>query len=88
MKPKINHPSRIPLHIQAEELLRKLIKQEEYKNGKLLPNEVDLSEQMYISRHTLRQTINHLVTNKLLIREKRHETKVSKKRYSVKPGTG
>ncbi len=80
MKLKINHQSRIPLHIQAEELLRKLIEQEEYKNGKLLPNEVDLSEQLHISRNTLRQAINHLVTEGLLVRKKGYGTKVAQKK--------
>ena len=52
---KIDHSSDKPLHIQAEEILRRLIESEEYKNGKLFPNEVELSEQLHISRNTLRQ---------------------------------
>lgn len=36
---KLDPNSEKPLHIQAEEVLRKLIESEEYKNGKLLPNE-------------------------------------------------
>ena len=43
---KLDPNSEKPLHIQAEEVLRKLIESEEYKNGKLLPNEVLLSEQL------------------------------------------
>ncbi len=50
---KIDRKSSKPLHIQAEELLRVLIKSDEYKDGKLLPNEVDLSKQLQISRNTL-----------------------------------
>lgn len=68
-----------PLHIQAEEVLRKLIEQEEYKKGKLLPNEVTLSEQLSISRNTLRQAINKLVFEGLLERKKGYGTKVAKK---------
>ena len=52
---KLDHNSDKPLHIQAEEILRRLIESEEYKNGKLFPNEVELSEQLHISRNTLRQ---------------------------------
>ena len=37
---KLDPNSEKPLHIQAEEVLRKLIESEEYKNGKLLPNKV------------------------------------------------
>ena len=58
---KLEPNSEKPLHIQAEEVLRKLIESDEYKNGKLLPNEVLLSEQLNISRNTLRQAINKLV---------------------------
>lgn len=76
---KIDHSSSKPLHIQAEEVLRKLIEEEDYKNGKLLPNEVELSEQLNISRNTLRQAINKLVFEGLLIRKKGYGTKVAKK---------
>ena len=64
----IDHSSNKPLHLQAEEILRRLIETEEYKNGKLLPNEVELSEQLHISRNTLRQAINRLVFEGLLTR--------------------
>ena len=47
---KLDHASSKPLHVQAEEILRKLIESEEYKNGKFLPNEVDLSERLNISQ--------------------------------------
>lgn len=76
---KIDHSSNKPLHIQAEELLRKLIDSEEYKNGKYLPNEVELSAQLNISRNTLRQAINKLVFEGLLTRKKGVGTKVVKK---------
>ena len=75
----IDHSSSKPLHIQAEEILRKLIESEEYKNGKLLPNEVELSAQLNISRNTLRQAINKLVFEGLLLRKKGFGTKVVKK---------
>nr|WP_110312254.1 GntR family transcriptional regulator [Dysgonomonas alginatilytica] len=76
---EINHKSTIPLHQQAEELLRKMIEQEDYKNGKLLPNEVQLSEQLKISRNTLRQAINKLVFEGSLSRKKGYGTKVVRK---------
>ncbi len=76
---KLDPNSDKPLHVQAEELLRELIKSEEYKNGKLLPNEVLLSEQLNISRNTLRQAINKLVFEGVLVRKKGHGTKVVRK---------
>jgi GntR family transcriptional regulator len=77
MKYTINHKSPIPLHIQAEELLRQIIQDPEYKGGKILPNEVELSKQLAISRTTLRQAINKLVFEGLLIRKKKTGTKVA-----------
>ena len=75
----LNPNSRVPLHKQAEEMLRKLIENQEYKDGKLLPNEVELAKQLNISRNTLRQAINQLVFDGLLERKKGVGTKVSRK---------
>ena len=58
-------------------MLRELIRDEEYKKGKLLPNEVDLSKELNISRNTLRQAINKLVFEGLLIRKKGYGTTVA-----------
>ncbi|MBO8445787.1 MAG: GntR family transcriptional regulator [Bacteroidetes bacterium] len=67
---RLDHNSSIPLHVQAEEFIRNMINQEEYRNGKLLPNEVELSQMLDISRNTLRQAINKLVNEGLLVRKK------------------
>ena len=75
----IDHSSSVPLHLQAEQILRKLIKSEEYQNGKLLPKEVELSKQLNISRNTLRQAINQLVFEGQLVRKKGVGTKVARK---------
>ena len=76
---RLNPNSEIPLHKQAEDLLRELIESDEYKNGKMLPKEVELAEQLQISRNTLRQAINQLVFEGLLIRKKGVGTKVARK---------
>jgi GntR family transcriptional regulator len=70
MELKIDHNSQLPLHAQVEALLRKLIELPEYKNGNLMPKEVDLSKRLGISRNTLRQATNKLVNEGLLIRKK------------------
>ncbi|RFS21426.1 GntR family transcriptional regulator [Chitinophaga silvatica] len=80
----IDHQSTIPLHIQVENLLRELIKQPEYQAGKLLPNEMELSRILAISRTTLRQAINKLVYEELLVRKKRLGTKVAHQKMSSK----
>jgi len=85
MKLYIDHKSTVPLHIQAEELLRKLIESQEYVDGKLLPNEVELSKKLAISRTTLRQALNKLVYDGLLTRKKGVGTKVTEsKSFSSK----
>ena len=84
MKIAIDHKSPVPLHIQTENLLRELIKDPEYQNGKILPNEVDLAKKLAISRTTLRMAINKLVFEELLIRKKKLGTKVAQLKMSSK----
>ena len=79
MNLKLDPSKSKPLHRQAEELLREMISHEEYQKGKLLPNEVELSQQMNISRNTLRQAINKLVFEGILVRKKGYGTIVSPK---------
>lgn len=84
MKISLNHNSPVPLHIQIEEQLRIAIKSEEYQKGVKLPNEMDLSKQLGISRSTLRQSINKLVFDGLLMRKKGVGTFVKKTSVSSK----
>ncbi|MCC8407912.1 GntR family transcriptional regulator [Mucilaginibacter sp. UR6-1] len=84
MKISIDHKSPIPLHIQAESFLRQLIQEPEYQNGKNLPNEVDMAKKLAISRTTLRQAINKLVFEGLLVRKKKFGTKVAHMKISSK----
>lgn len=74
----IDHKSVLPLHLQVEEMLRKMIAQPEYQNGKLLPNEVHIAKKLGISRNTVRQAANKLVQERLLVRKKGVGTKVAK----------
>lgn len=80
---KIDHASPIPLHRQVELLLREMIEDPEYKQGKLLPKEVDLAKRLGISRNTIRQATNKLVNENLLIRKKGVGTKVSVKNVTT-----
>ncbi|MDR2449703.1 MAG: GntR family transcriptional regulator [Prevotellaceae bacterium] len=70
MKLTLNHASPVPLYLQIEKQLRCIIQSDDYKNGKKFPNEVDLSRQLGISRATLRQAMNKLVFEGLLVRKK------------------
>ncbi|MFT3682174.1 MAG: GntR family transcriptional regulator [Ferruginibacter sp.] len=80
----IDHNSSLPLHTQVEDMLRKLIGQPEYQNGKLLPNEIHMAKRLGISRSTVRQATNKLVYERLLIRKKGVGTKVAKNNISTK----
>ena len=80
---KVNHNSTVPLHNQAESLLRELLSLPEYQKGKYLPREVDLAEEWGISRSTLRHAIDKLVYEGLLVRKKRVGTQAVKKNVSV-----
>ena len=70
MKFAIDHNSQLPLHAQVEELIRDLHRLPEYRDGKLLPNEVELAKQLGISRNTVRQATNKLVYEGVLTRKK------------------
>lgn len=70
MKFEIDHRSIVPLHAQVEQLIRKMAVKPEYKNGKLLLNEIDMAKQLGISRNTVRQATNKLVYEGVLIRKK------------------
>jgi GntR family transcriptional regulator len=80
----INSKSDKPLYIQVEEQLRELIKEPEYRNGKFLPNEIDLSKQLGISRSTIRQALNKLVYEGLLLRKKGVGTTVAPGAVNIK----
>lgn len=67
---QIDFSSKTPFHVQAEHILRRMINTEKYLSGAILPNEVELARELKISRNTLRQAINRLVNEGLLIRKK------------------
>ncbi len=70
MRLSIDHSSPIPLHVQVEALLRKLLKEEKYANGQALPKEVDIAKMLGIARNTVRQATNKLVYEGSLLRKK------------------
>lgn len=81
---KIDHSSPLPLHVQVENLLRKLIESQAYQNGKLLPKEVELAKRLGISRNTIRQATNKLEHENLLVRKKGVGTRAVKKTVSTR----
>ena len=73
----LDHQSAIPLRAQVEQLLRELIRQPEYQEGKLLPEEVKLAAQLGISRGTVRSGIGKLVFEGVLEHKAGVGTRVS-----------
>lgn len=78
MDKQIDFTSKTPYHVQAEQILRRMINSEKYRAGAILPNEVELAQELKISRNTLRQAINRLVMEGLLIRKKGFGTTVNR----------
>ncbi len=84
MNYNLDHKNPLPLHLQAENLLRAIIKDPQYANGKFLPNEIQLAKQFAISRSTLRQALNKLVYEGLLVRKKGVGTRIAEPAISSK----
>ena len=83
---RLDHRSSLPLHAQAEELLRELMQRPQYRDGGLLPDEVSLSRSLGISRNTLRAAIGRLVAEGRLKRKAGVGTRVVESR--VHSGVG
>lgn len=66
----IDHKSPVPLHAQVEKLFREMIDAHEFKDKTLFPNEAKLAQELGTSRNTVRQALNKLVIEGLLVRKK------------------
>ena len=83
---RLDHKSSLPLHVQAERLLRQLIRQPDYRANGLLPDEVSLSRLLGVSRNTLRAAIGRLVAEGRLERKAGIGTRVTEPK--VQSGVG
>ena len=83
---RLNHRSPLPLHVQAEQLLRQMIREPKYRAKGLLPDEVSLSRLLGISRNTLRAAIGRLVAEGRLERKAVIGTRVTEPK--VQSGVG
>lgn len=82
---RVDPDSPLPLYLQAEQIVRKLIDDPEYADGtNLLPNELELSEMIGVSRSTMREAMNKLVFEGLLIRKKGLGTRVAERQVITK----
>jgi GntR family transcriptional regulator len=69
MKPDINRESKIPLYQQLYEILRGNIVKGEWQVGHLIPAEPELIECYQVSRTTVRQVLDMLVSEGLIYRQ-------------------
>lgn len=70
MKLAINRSSPIPLYFQIAEQLEKLISEGELPPGTRLDSEVELAENLMVSRPTMRNAIERLVDKGLVVRRR------------------
>ncbi|RIK78994.1 MAG: GntR family transcriptional regulator [Planctomycetota bacterium] len=75
----VNPRSPLPLHVQAEHELRKLIGAARYRHGELLPDELTLAATLGVSRGTVRTAILRLVSEGLIERRPGVGTRVAPK---------
>jgi len=83
---RLDRQSPVPLHAQVEGLLRALIRQAEYRDGKPLPDEVTLARRLGVSRNTVRAGIARLVFEGLVERRAGVGTRAASR--SVRSGLG
>lgn len=76
----IDKKSPIPAYFQLKNIILGKIKDGEFPEGSLITSERDLGDSLGISRMTVRQALNQLVTEGVLYREKGKGTFVSKKK--------
>src|SRR5690554_5595553 len=81
---KIDHDSPVPLHAQIETLIRGMLKEQNYREGALLPAEARMAEEWSVCRNTVRAAISRLVHEGVLERKAGRGTRLVK--HSVKTG--
>ena len=66
----LNRLSKVPLYQQLYEIINNNILRGEWKPGDMLPTETEMVEQYKVSRVTVRQVLDKLVNEGLIIRER------------------
>ncbi|HZJ90704.1 MAG TPA: GntR family transcriptional regulator [Oscillospiraceae bacterium] len=75
---KLDKHSSIPLYAQLRELIVERIQDNSYKQGERIPSEMQLCEELDLSRPTVRQAISELVSDGILEIQKGRGTFVAK----------
>lgn len=64
----IKKDSHIPIYYQIETEIKKLAETKDLKPGDLIPSEREFAEKYEVSRMTVRQAVNNLVNEGILVR--------------------
>jgi len=78
---KIDFNSPIPFYIQVKDTIRSVIEQNLLKPGDLIPGESDLCEYFEVSRAVIRQALNDLFHEGLVVRKKGKGTFVCEPKF-------
>jgi len=71
---KIDKNSKAPLYLQVEDIISDILSSEPYNEGAKLPNELEISEKLCVSRNTVRKAMDSLLHKNLIIRKKNRGT--------------
>lgn len=80
----LNRNSTIPVYSQLKAIIHKRIQSGEYVEGGIIPSERELAKDFGISRMTVRQALNQMVSEGTLVREKGRGTFVAKRKIQQK----
>lgn len=80
----LNKNSTIPVYYQLKEIIHKKIQNGEYVEGGIIPSEREFAKDFGISRMTVRQALNQMVSEGTLVREKGRGTFVAKHKIQQK----
>ncbi|MCF6173285.1 MAG: GntR family transcriptional regulator [Campylobacteraceae bacterium] len=70
----IDKTSKTPLYTQVEEIISSLLLEEPYSLGEKLPNELEISKELNVSRNTVRKAMYALLNKNLIKRKKNRGT--------------
>ena len=71
---KIEKNSKAPLYLQVEDIIGDILSRKPYIEGAKLPNELEISEKLCVSRNTVRKAMDSLLHKNLIIRKKNRGT--------------
>ncbi|MFN2744987.1 MULTISPECIES: GntR family transcriptional regulator [unclassified Bacillus (in: firmicutes)] len=74
----IKKDSHIPIYYQIETEIKKMVETKDLKPGDLIPSEREFAEKYEVSRMTVRQAVNNLVNEGILVRKRGKGTFIAK----------